>query len=1232
MYDDNLSGEESAFDENGDERYEEMEGFQITGGDSSLLDEGEIDWLAQHDPDADSPSPDPQMNKMTTADLQLGRFSHLEPRVQKGIQSALYGTLDARSIFKDKLDLMAASEEFGSIIGSDPVAFARQMKIPEGVDDPRSKQDLAMVLSVLQKTAGEYLDRGAGQTLNGNFLSAEKRERADEKLNLAFSGLDELADLYIPDEVRNSSVYGVRKESVKNQLATRLMDEIPTQAKNLFESSLLPLPSEIDVMGLVETRSSVYGSTSPHTRLSYEHARTSYEYTQMSEYEHRQLQPSLKNSLFPVLASERVRGEDGKNFTPQEVARDRKFKMGQAMKKAKFVRKQLLAAFPTVANESAGTGRSIAHRSDGLEVVYGDTPATLDHENLRNEQAILGLDYIATENLESSRMSETDLHTEAAREALANPVQEERIFASTPQGVYQEEQYYNPSPKQGTKEWLAQRRGNITASVSGMLLGQDGVENMAASLARQRLGIDAPFVENSYTKGGNKYEDRVLQAFQRGAGKGLTYEEAFYDTSEDNEGFGVSPDGRLFDAEGQSAGLLELKYLTGKSMKGALKKYTPQMQMQMAITGEEKTHFYAMNKHTGEYQHEIVHADPELQQQLLQSGQEAIELAGTLDARGVQTLEKNIRQNVANRKTAREARSATQSHKSIVAGQEARLVELGETAEAPMTAFREGGQASGTLLAQTMEKAEKSYQLARAKEAVASAEATSSVEAVEVSPAITAPLPPRERKEVSNAAAAYSGGNRTPSFFDLGESTGQAADYRRMEKEAIEKAKADAKAMSMAGESFRANQGSSFGNIDESTGQSADYLKMEKEAASRAASQAKLDGKSMGSARDAFKANQEGRTFGNMEEETGQSADYRKMEEEAIKANAAAARESSKSLQAFNAAVSKSVKVLGQIGKAALGGNQTAMDEVRLAAESGMSVTSTRGMRVAMEKGGMSASGINSTFGAAAGLQKAFGNEISGANKYTEIMTARGASNLEEVRTMELPDSVSEFAAMNPQESISMVRELMQGKSPEAQAYIGDMFGMTQLTAYNEVEGGDISVAFDDTIGVEAQYETQRQSSEVAQVVRIGTEEIGEQVNGAVSYTSSALADFAGSAIGSLFGSKIKKAGSKLKGRNYRAMPSPSNNAKAAGTKSSLNSSKPNGTSKFSSMELMQGASMATEVMMPDSVIPDNRSGLDSKAGVENNVQVDVVIEDGKYKVTANANGDELIDEGTTRM
>lgn len=228
------------------------------------------------------------------------------------------------------------------------------------------------------------------------------------------------------------------------------------------------------------------------------------------------------------------------------------------------------------------------------------------------------------------------------------PEPPEREYGLTDREKYLQFVNNRMPPSQNTPEWLKLRRGRVTASQADKLVSATGrtvklgPEKLGLKLGEERLDPGrVGFRGNAHTREGNDGEGKAKRAFLRGeAGRGLLFEEAFFETDDKNfPGMGASPDGRLFNEEGGSEGLLELKFLSPGSMKGAAQKYMSQMQHQMAVTGEKKTHFYALDKITGAEIYETVYYDSEWGQMLKDKSQEAVALGLGLgrqeDARGM---------------------------------------------------------------------------------------------------------------------------------------------------------------------------------------------------------------------------------------------------------------------------------------------------------------------------------------------------------------------------------------------------------------------------------------------------------------------------------------------------------------------------------------------------------------------------------------------------------------------
>lgn len=984
---------------------EDLAGLTIQGPDNIGLEEVDeaAAWLAMQEREAvdsgDGASYQEELiGSSTPATLQLERIGHVEYRIQAGIKAVLSGE---RLEGVHPVDAAAAREQFVSEIGMDPKDFAKQIKLDEVVQAPRHPQDLKTVLSMLQNTSGEYMERGPGKTLPGNIFDEGKQLKSDEDLKTALGYVSELADLYLDGRTRGSTVELPRRQALENALTTRFLEG------TFFEGSkdLLPLPNETGVTGIVRTQG-IYGSVqgTAEDRLSSGKFDEFYKTTgqgiktrfvrdesgykvfrdEVSEAQRRDIlrrTPSIANTLFP-----KPRTYGKQTFTAEERARqsrEQKYSMEQAQFKADFARRVLREQLPTTRDESKGQ-----MRMSGWDAPYDEQA---DLQNLRNEATILGMDW--KDRPTEDGLSDIDLYIERTHE---------KIPIST------------GSPKQGTAAWLAQRKGKITASTAAGLLKPSGVEERALELAMERLGTKIPFTGNADTREGNEGEDKAARAFLAGPGRNLTMAEAFFEENENLPNFGVSPDGRLYDEEGESAGLLELKYLASGSMKGALAKYTPQMQMQMAVSGESQTHFYALDKFTGEYVHELVQADPNMQAELIDAGQQALNLAAGLDNRGVQALRKQIQSAKPRKKV-----GATE-----VKGQQKSFAPK-EDLDEPMTAFdpgaaavhgiysKDGISATETTLARRLEQDD---QRSRLKEAVASAQVddtvpSSTIEARQV----------QERRDQAAARNAFVAGNQRPAFGDPsdGANAEMSEYYRNAQKEAAD-----------------------------------------------------------------------------------------------------ASKEASASVRSFGKAVSKAGQAMGELGGLITGGTESGMDEVRLAATTGLDVAQVRGMREELERGGLSQAGINRTISQAGGLVTTFNDEALAAAKFTDIMATRGKSNLQAVRGMALP-GIQEMQGMDAQDLTVMVAGLMEGKTPEAKTQIGKMFGMPDLAASSSEPS--LLGARDTQIDESGLRKTRQGIARVEQAVREAKEFAGSQgeVVGTVGAGASAASAIVGSATAGVVGGML---------------------------------------------------------------------------------------------------------------
>lgn len=111
----------------------------------------------------------------------------------------------------------------------------------------------------------------------------------------------------------------------------------------------------------------------------------------------------------------------------------------------------------------------------------------------------------------------------------------------------------NSEPKQRTQAWLDQRKGRVTGSVAGAILGVNphtSREDVLRRLVRDWHGAEPEFVGNIATRHGTAHEDGAVVDFQMETGIGV--EQVGFLPYED--WLGASPDGLTDDG-----GVLEVK-------------------------------------------------------------------------------------------------------------------------------------------------------------------------------------------------------------------------------------------------------------------------------------------------------------------------------------------------------------------------------------------------------------------------------------------------------------------------------------------------------------------------------------------------------------------------------------------------------------------------------------------------------------------------------------------------
>ena len=720
------------------------DGFQISGGESSLEDNDPAAAFLRaaggltvqeersfHDGE--------NLDGATAADYQLHRITSMGYGIQASFKAALEQNLDGSKVGLTGLDIDVAVEDFTKITGVSAESFASRINIPEGQLPSSYPKDIYTAISMLS-TAGDKMKAGPGYTLPGNVQTKIKQTEQNDELARAFADISAVSEYYMTDVTKGSDVYGTRKTAIEQSLYKRLLD-MPFHESS---RSIVPVPHEVGVIGVVPTKGSLGGYTdrrghyqgggSPYTRLEFANIEGELD-PESAEY--RALNPSAMHSLMPIKYPKAgTDAERASAYAELKEARRTRYD-SDVYGRLQSARKTLKKFFPTMSDESQGQGRMAAWQKNmedwdvssnlyneasitgsltgadtietmGYSTEYNDELSLFAHEEQGIEMPESNISRKGTgaariylemgQTLKGSStgtvhgdpgLSERDLHLEQQREYIANreDISEYGMDSDSDRARYLASLAGKPVAKQGSAEWLAQRKGLITGSVSTELGYEMGVETLASNLAAERLGYGGKWRGNAYTARGTKYEKTARESFLAKEGKGLNYEEAFFETDPSKPGFGVSPDGRLYHDDGSSAGLLELKILGDTTIGKAVKDYNRQMQMQMAITGESQTHFYALNADTGEYLYELIHADPELQEELLSKGKESLDLAANLDKRGVSEMDKAIK---------RAGRKKIGSKKS--AGQEAKYTPGSDEAETPMEAFNAITTVGGTKI------------------------------------------------------------------------------------------------------------------------------------------------------------------------------------------------------------------------------------------------------------------------------------------------------------------------------------------------------------------------------------------------------------------------------------------------------------------------------------------------------------------------------------------------------
>ena len=159
--------------------------------------------------------------------------------------------------------------------------------------------------------------------------------------------------------------------------------------------------------------------------------------------------------------------------------------------------------------------------------------------------------------------------------------------------------------EQRTPEWFKQRKGRITGSVVGAILGLNAHQSPDAILrrmVRDHHGLESEFTGNIATEYGQLNEPMALLGFVNKYGYAV-HEVGFY-VHPDYAWLGASPDGIFENNMGEQC-ILEIKCPFGlrNDLAPQFKTieqqphYYAQLQLEMACTGLKQTYFYQWSQH-----------------------------------------------------------------------------------------------------------------------------------------------------------------------------------------------------------------------------------------------------------------------------------------------------------------------------------------------------------------------------------------------------------------------------------------------------------------------------------------------------------------------------------------------------------------------------------------------------------------------------------------------------------
>lgn len=569
---------------------------------------------------------------------------------------------------------------------------------------PRSREDLLTAVSMMGNTAESYLERGSGGGVPGNFVGSSElealqtkgteeplsyleynklttRTRADENFNKAIEDLKDISKLYSSDHVKAMKPDDPRRTHVEKLHFESLYNRFLGGTFYEGSKALVPLGNETGVLYSRLTMGRSGWAPTALTRLQYRE-----KYGADKEpgiVDHPKEFGDVGNTLFPI----------GKNVNDFKAAKiKQKAQVEDLYSRAESIRKTLRKELPTHRDESLGQSNTV-----GWDKI--DTEQA-DQANLMNESNVLDLDYrgegltearlFQESMLEKAEDTEVDIDdlvkdSEAMDEALliAMPVQHNPIGLDEQESPLTDRDRYLASiardkpPEQRSPEWYALRKGKLTASMASETA--KGAGHTAIAIAQQEYKEDS---DTGWAARGRNFEDKAKRAFLAGPGKGMTAEEAYFQTREGLEGFGASPDSMVFDKDGKSAGVLELKIKQASTWDGILEKHRDQVQMQMMVADEQVGHLYAINADdpTDSF-YERIEADPVAQARIEKEGRKALAIAGNIKGVADEQVYRNM-----DKLQGKAQRAAGKAELNTTARYAGKVDEV----EAPMKAYRPG--------------------------------------------------------------------------------------------------------------------------------------------------------------------------------------------------------------------------------------------------------------------------------------------------------------------------------------------------------------------------------------------------------------------------------------------------------------------------------------------------------------------------------------------------------------